>query len=92
MVKKVKKNALLIAILATLLGLGAKNSVSAAYIAEVVNTRYDVHLVMGGTTRTTYTWKQLFYHSGFKLKNIKTYRRDYGINPGFLHIYNYITY
>lgn len=45
MVKKVKKNALLIAILATLLGLGAKNIVSAANIASVVHTKYEVHLV-----------------------------------------------
>lgn len=55
MVKKVKKNALLIAILATLLGLGAKNIVSAANIASVVHTKYEVHLVMGGVTRTSYS-------------------------------------
>ncbi|VUW91267.1 Uncharacterised protein [Streptococcus constellatus] len=92
MIKKVKNNALLIAILVTLFSLGAKNIVSAAYIAEVVHTRYDVHLVMGGTTRTTYSWMNLYYHRGFKLNRIETLRRDYGINPGFLHIYHYSTY
>ena len=86
MVKKVKKNALLITILATLLGLGAKNIVSAANIASVVHTKYEVHLVMGGVTRTSYS------HRGFRVSKIERINCYEGINPAFLYIYHYQTY
>lgn len=92
MVKKVKKNALLIAILATLLALGAKNIVSAANIASVVHTKYEVHLVMGGVTRTSYSWMNLYYHRGFRVSKIERINRYGGINPAFLYIYHYQTY
>ncbi|WP_259334779.1 hypothetical protein [Streptococcus constellatus] len=83
---------MLIAILATLLGLGAKNIVSAAYIATVVHTKYEIHLVMGGITRTTYSWMNLYYNRGFRVSNIERIKRYEGINPAFLYIYHYSTY
>lgn len=92
MVKKAKKNALLIAIVATLLGLGAKNIVSAAYIASVVHTKYEVHLIMGGTTRTSYSWMNLYYHRGFRVSSIDRHDSYEGINPTTLYTYHYYTY
>ncbi|GAB2022387.1 hypothetical protein RyT2_14610 [Pseudolactococcus yaeyamensis] len=90
MVKKMKKNALLIAIVATLLGLGAKNVVSAAQIADVANTRYEIWYVYGGSS-TTYTWRTLNFRNGFRYTT-SAERRDYGINPGYLYTYHYTTY
>ncbi|MBZ2020944.1 hypothetical protein [Streptococcus sanguinis] len=92
MIKKVKKNALLIAILATLLGIGAKNSVSAANVATVIHTKYEIHLVMGGITRTSYSWMNLYYHTGFRVSNVERINRYEGINPAFLYVYHYKIY
>ena len=60
MIKKMKKNALLVAIVATLFGLGAKNVASAAQVASVPSTRYEIWYVYGGS-RTTYTVMYCFF-------------------------------
>ena len=60
MIKKMKKNALLVAIVATLFGLGAKNVASAAQVASVPSTRYEIWYVYGGS-RTTYLVMYCFF-------------------------------
>ena len=60
MIKKMKKNALLVAIVATLFGLGAKNVASAAQVASVSSTRYEIWYVYGGS-RTTYLVMYCFF-------------------------------
>ena len=90
MIKKMKKNALLVAIVATLFGLGAKNVASAAQVASVPSTRYEIWYVYGGS-RTTYTWRNLSFRNGYSYSTTSK-RQDYGINPGYLYTSHYTTY
>lgn len=88
MIKKLKKNAFLLAIIASLLGLGAKNIVSAIQVATVVRTQYVIHWVMGAGSKTTYTYTEVRFHKYYK-RRAETVRKDYGINPAFLTTYYY---
>ncbi|CAM3023229.1 hypothetical protein [Pseudolactococcus laudensis] len=88
MIKKMKKNGLLLAIVITLFGLGAKSVVSAYQIATVANTRHEVWYVYGGS-KTTYTYRQLTFRSNFSFYVSAPVRRDEGINPGYLYTYRY---
>ena len=90
MIKKIKKNMLLVAILSSLLALGIKNTVSALQMASVPRTRYEIYYVMGGTN-VSYTWFDLTFRRGYSAWTT-TERRDYGINPGILYTYHYSTY
>ncbi|GGE32428.1 hypothetical protein GCM10011510_12160 [Streptococcus himalayensis] len=90
MIQKIKKNSLLCSIVLILMGLGAKNIVSAIQVAEVLNTRYEIYLVMGNT-RTSYTYRTIQFRR-YYTSYITSERRDYGINPGVLYTYHYNTY
>lgn len=90
MVKMFKKNGLLIVILLALLGFGVKNAVSAAQVATVPNTRYEIWYVYGGSN-VSYTWRQLNFNQGYNYTTTSI-RQDYGINPGYLYTYHYTVY
>lgn len=90
MVKKIKKNGLLIVILLALFGFGVKHVVSAAQVASVPATRYEVWYVYGGK-KVSYRWKQLNFRNGFDYTTT-SYPKSYGINPGTMTIYNYRVY
>ncbi|MBM7637003.1 hypothetical protein [Streptococcus loxodontisalivarius] len=89
-IKFIKRNILLIAIVTTLLGTFAYNTVSSIQVATVVNTKYEIHFVYGGR-KTTYSWRQLQYRNSFRYTTTSV-RRDYGINPGYFYTYYYTTY
>ncbi|MDR1606753.1 MAG: hypothetical protein LBS41_06570 [Streptococcaceae bacterium] len=88
MLKKIKKNALLIAIVTILLGLGVKSTVSAIQVATVTRTKYEILYVYGGSS-TSYTYTDVYFRNSFYCSSVETSRRDYGINPGYLTTYGY---
>ena len=90
MVKKIKKNGLLIVILLALFGFGVKHVVSAAQVASVIATRHEVWYVYGGK-KVSYRWKQLNFRSGFDYST-SSYPKNDGINPGTMTIYHYRVY
>lgn len=87
MVKKIKKNGLLIVILLALFGFGVKHVVSAAQVASVIATRHEVWYVYGGK-KVSYRWKQLNFKNGFSYK-ITSSHYDDGVNPGYMYTYHY---
>ena len=87
MVKKFKKNRLLLVILLALFGFGVKHVVSAAQVASVPATRYEVWYVYGGK-KVSYRWKQLNFKNGFSHRTTSR-RYDDGVNPGYMYTYHY---
>lgn len=87
MVKKFKKNRLLLVILLALFGFGVKQVVSAAQVASVPATRYEVWYVYGGK-KVSYRWKQLNFKNGFSYRTTSR-RYDDGVNPGYMYTYHY---
>lgn len=91
MITKIRKNMLLLAIVASLFGLGIKNTVSAVQVADVINTRTETMYAWGGTD-TTYTWKTLHYRNGFRYRITGEHRMLGLMVSAWVYTYHYTTY
>lgn len=91
MITKIRKNWLLVTIVACLLGLGVKNTVSAVQVADVVDTRTETMYAWGGTD-TSYTWRTLYYRNGFRYRVTSEFRMLGIATSAWVYTYHYTTY
>lgn len=92
MITKIRKNWLIVTIVACLLGLGVKNTVSAVQVAEVVNTRTEALNIASGLVNTSYTWRTLKYRNGFRYRVTSEHRMLGIMVSARVYTYHYTTY
>lgn len=92
MITKIRKNMLLLAIVASLFGLGIKNTVSAVQVADVINTRTEALNIASGLVNTSYTWRTLEYRNGFRYRVTSEHRMLGLMVSAWVYTYHYTTY